>query len=206
MFLIFINDIVNIVQSPIRLFADDTTLFIQVDDPALATDILNFDLQEMDDWSQKWLVSFNPTKTKSMIISKKRIPLVYPNLFFKHEIVENVTEHKHLGLIVRSDLTWSSHINSLVTKSMKMVNIMKYLQFRLSRKSLEILYFSFIRPTLEYGAIVWDSCTANQSEQLENVQLEAARIVSGATKGTAHDLIYEEVGWEKLSERQKMQS
>ena len=203
LFLIFINDIVNIVQSPIRLFADDTTLFIQVDNPTLATDLLNIDLQEMANWSHKWLVTFNPNKTKSMIISKKRVPLNYPDLTFMDETVENVTEHKHLGLLIRSDLTWKSHIDGLVNKSMKMVNILKFLQYRLSRKSLEILYLSFIRPTLEYGSIIWDGCTSIQSKQLENVQLAAARVITGATRGTSHNLIYDEVGLETLSERRR---
>ena len=136
-----------------------------------------------------------------MVISKKRKPHQYPDLIFMNEILENVTEHKHLGLVIRSDLTWTSHINELVTKGMKMVNILKYLQFRLSRKSLEILYLSFIRPLLEYGSVVWSNCTSQDSQNLENVQLAAARIITGATSGTRHQLIYEESGLEKLSER-----
>ena len=80
LFFIYINDITNVVNSSIRLFADDTTIYIQVEDAASATDTLNLDLQEMESWSHRWLVSFNPSKTKSMIISKKRIPLHYPDL------------------------------------------------------------------------------------------------------------------------------
>ena len=72
---------------------------------------------------------------------------------------------------------------------------------RLSRKSLEILYLSFVRPILEYGSVVWDGCTSSESEQLENVQLAAARVITGAIRGTKHHLIYDESGLEKLSER-----
>ena len=203
LFLIYINDIVNIVQSSIRLFADDTTLFIRVDNATAATNILNTDLQEVETWSGQWLVSFNPTKTKSMIISKKRNPTQYPDLVFMSSTLPNETVHKHLGLTIRSDLTWSSHIKELITKGMKMVNILKYLQFRLNRKSLEILYLSFIRPLLEYGSVVWDNCTTQESTHLENVQLAAARIITGATAGTSHNLIYQESGLDKLSARRE---
>ena len=89
----------------------------------------------------------------------------------------------------------------MVTKGMKMVNIMKYLQFRLSRRSLEILYSSFVRPILEYGSVVWDGCTSSDSDMLENVNLAAARVITGATAGTSHALIYQESGLPKLSER-----
>ena len=148
LFLIYINDIVNIVRSPIRLFADDTTLFITVNDPAAATASLNSDLQEMERWSHQWLVTFNPSKTKTMIISKKIIPRTYPDIVFMNKTLEKDSEHKHLGLIIRSDLSWSSHINETTNKGMKMINILKHLQMRLSRKCLEILYVSFIRPIL----------------------------------------------------------
>ena len=198
-FWIDFNDITNVVNSSIRLFADDTTIYIQVEDAASATDTLNLDLQEMESWSHRWLVSFNPSKTKSMIISKKRIPLHYPDLNFMGETIENENEHKHLGLIMRSDLTWSSHINSLATKGTKMVNIMKHLQYRLSRHSLEIIYFAFIRPILEYGSVVWDGCSLQESQQLEG----ASCVITGATRYTSHALIYEESGLEKLSERRK---
>ena len=63
------------------------------------------------------------------------------------------------------------------------------------------MYLSFIRPILEYGSAVWDGCTSSESERLENVQLAAARVITGATRGTNHQLIYEEAGLEKLSER-----
>ena len=201
LFLIFINDIVNVVRSPIRLFADDTTLFITVNEPAAAAASLNSDLQEIETWAEQWLVVFNPSKTKSMIISRKRISRTHPDLVFMDQTLQNETEHKHLGLILRSDLTWSSHINEIINKGMKIVNILKHLQMRLSRKSLEILYLSFIRPILEYGSAVWDGCTSSESERLENVQLAAARVITGATRGTNHQLIYEEAGLEKLSER-----
>jgi len=49
----------------------------------------------------------------------------------------------------------------------------------LSRKDI---YMSFIRPLLEYGDIICDNCTNQQKSDIESVQNEAARIVTGATK------------------------
>ena len=44
------------------------------------------------------------------------------------------------------------------------------------------MYFTFIRPILEYADVVWDNCTQQQMNDLEKIQIEAGRIVSGATK------------------------
>ena len=64
---------------------------------------------------------------------------------------------------------------------------------------------SYIRPILEYSAIVFDNCTEEESDKLEKVQLAAARVVTGAKRGTSHALIYEELKWDTLKERRYRQ-
>ena len=59
---------------------------------------------------------------------------------------------------------------------------MRRLKFQLDRKSLQTIYISFIRPLLEYADDVWDNCTQQEANELEKIQNEAARIVTGATK------------------------
>ena len=70
LFLVYINGIVNEINSVIRLFADDTSLYIIVDSPEEASDTLNQDLEKIPTWADKLLVSFNPKKTESIIISR----------------------------------------------------------------------------------------------------------------------------------------
>ena len=67
LFLIFINDIVKHISGSIRLFANDTSLYIIVDLPEDAARILNADLQTTSQWANAWLVTFNASKTLSMI-------------------------------------------------------------------------------------------------------------------------------------------
>jgi len=57
LFLIYINDIVRDIHCPIRLFADDTTLYIIVDNPIDAAYQLNSDLATIHSWADKWLVT-----------------------------------------------------------------------------------------------------------------------------------------------------
>jgi len=58
---------------------------------------------------------------------------------------------------------------------------MRSFKFTLDRKSLEVFYFSFIRPILEYADVVWDNLTQSEQDDLEKIQLEASRIICGAT-------------------------
>ena len=53
LFLLYINDIVVDINSSIRLFADDTSLYIIVDDPIQAAEQLNLDLAKIHRWAEK---------------------------------------------------------------------------------------------------------------------------------------------------------
>ena len=79
-FLIFINDIANNIQSNIVLFVDDTSLYIIVENPNTAALTLNSELETIHHWADNWLVDFNPTKTTSLLISRKRVPETHPTL------------------------------------------------------------------------------------------------------------------------------
>ena len=78
------------------------------------------------------------------------------------------------------------------------------MKFIIDRKSLQTMYVSFIRPLLEYADVVWVNCTQQQINELEKIQTEAGKFVSGTTKLVAIDNLYRQLGWLKLSERRKL--
>ena len=57
---------------------------------------------------------------------------------------------------------------------------------------------SFIRPVLEYADIIWNNCTQYESNELEKIQNEAARIVTGTPKLVSINSLLSETGWETL--------
>ena len=59
LFLIYINDIVNELRASVRLFADDTSLYIVVENPNTAALTLYNDLNFITSWAGDWLVNFN---------------------------------------------------------------------------------------------------------------------------------------------------
>jgi hypothetical protein len=68
---------------------------------------------------------------------------------------------------------------------------------------LEVIYFAFIWPVLEYPDVVWNNCSNYEKEELEKIQHEAARIVSGCTKLVSISELYQEICWESLAERRR---
>ena len=205
LFLIYINDICDNLTSEAFLFADDTSIFCPLgNNPINTANIINRDLERIYQWSCHWLVSLNPTKTVYMLFSTKRTPSNIPPLYIGNVPLEMVDSHKHLGLILTPTLSWTKHIDALIAKVNKRLGMLKRYKYRFSRNALEIGYKTFVRPILEYGNIVYDSCLKEESDRIENVQLEAARIVTGGKFRTSSEELYEELGWRDLSTRRKI--
>ena len=81
--------------------------------------------------------------------------------------ISEVNSHKHLGLILSNDCTWHDHLEKIKTKAWTRINIMIKLKFQLDRKSLQTIYFSFIRPLLEYGDVIWNNLAEYEAKELE---------------------------------------
>ena len=64
LFLIYINDIGDKLLSPSKLFADDTSLGYSSQNVVEIENVINHDLCELNTWSTKWLMSFNPDKLR----------------------------------------------------------------------------------------------------------------------------------------------
>ena len=57
----------------------------------------------------------------------------------------------------------------------------------------------YIRPTLEYGDVIWDGCAQADVALLQGIQLTLAPVVTGANCRTSHVLLYNYIGWETLA-------
>ena len=180
LFLLYINDISKNLQNPVRLFADDTSLFAIVDnDMNNSANSLTNDLEIIHQWSKQWAMDFNPEKTINMDFTRKHV--THPRIRFgtSGQIINNVNNHTHLGICFQSDGGWKTHILKIHEKASSRLNILRMLKYSLNRKSLIKIYYSFIRPVLEYADVVWDNCTLRESHLLEDVQVSAARIITG---------------------------
>ena len=70
LFLIYINNLPNGLNSNAKLFADDTSLFSVVHNVTDSANLLNSDLSKINEWPLQWKKIFNadPTKQAQEII------------------------------------------------------------------------------------------------------------------------------------------
>ena len=106
---IHINDLVDNISSEAKLFSDDTSLFTVVYDVDIVANKLNRYLEIISTWAYQWKMQFNLDKNKQVIqviFSQKKDTPVHPSLFFNGSEVVIKAEHRHLGMILDSKLTF----------------------------------------------------------------------------------------------------
>ena len=144
LFLILINDTTENTNCNIRLFADDTTLLVDFVNKPDGAELINNDLQTIYVWANKWLVLFCPSKSESLLVSSRNGRVQPTPVYFGGSPIQEVDSHQHLGITLTKNLAWNIHVENIVNKAGKIVDIMAYLKYRLDRSSLETIYKSFI--------------------------------------------------------------
>ena len=73
LFIIYINDITENIESDILIFADDTSLLATGKNTDVTSAIINRDLIRISEWAQKWKVNFNVDKSEEIIFSNIKL-------------------------------------------------------------------------------------------------------------------------------------
>ena len=164
LFLIYISDLPDSLESLVELFADDT-LLLTVYDPNMLADQL---AKKISDWTYKWKLIFNPGLSKQkqeVMFSRETNKISHPTTTMNTVPVAHTSRQKHLGLYIDEKLNFSQNINIKISKANTRIGIIKRLSHIIPRKTLLTTYKSFIRPHLDYCDVIYDqpnyesSCT-----------------------------------------------
>ena len=164
LFIIFINDLPNLITSYTRIFADDTKIFRAIESMDDTT-ALQEDLMKLATWSSKWQLPFNESKCKVIHFGRKN---PHHNYNMNNVQLEAETEEKDLGVTFDPDLKFGPHIRNIISKANSRVGLIKNTFEELQPTNFKILYKSLIRPILEYCSSVWYPILVKDMKEIEN--------------------------------------
>lgn len=205
MFLIYINDLPEVIKAKTYIYADDTSIYLKVPRNSSISEShrkLQTDLNNIYLWSSKWKLTFKPSKTREVIFCKNE-HRDHPKLSLNNDEIIRVHCHTHLGVVLDESLSWKEHICYVREKSDRMLNPLSALKYKVSSKHLELMYKSFVLSVLEYGSIFYDSAADCYLEGLDRVHYRAALIVAGTIQGTSATKLFKTLGWKSLKSRRK---
>ena len=116
-----------------------------------------------------------------MVFNPGRVRDFSPRFQFNDNELDVVEETKLLGLVIRSDLSWSSNTEYMVKRANKKLWTLKRLK-KLGAETSDLLevYVKQIRCILEFAVAVWQpSLTSEDRLKIERVQKSSLVIILG---------------------------
>ena len=187
LFLLYTSDLFLGLDNNLVGYADDSTLMAVINNPssrARTVESVNKDLVSISEWCAAWGMKLNPTKTKSMVISRSRTTVPpLPALVMDGVVLQRVNELKTLGVILDSRLTFEAHLRSVAAAASRTLGIMR----RASRIFNEVAlttrcFWTFLLPTLEYCSPAWMSAAQSHLSLLDKVVSKASHLCGGQLK------------------------
>ena len=131
----------------------------------------------IEKWGKDNLVSFNQSKTKQAVISRKRNQDIPPILTNGDEL-DTSASFTQLGLSLSFNLTWKTHIHSLVKHASRKLCFLARARKFFSSSHLLTIYKLRIHPSLEYCSHVWGGAPKSTLCLLDKVQSKAIYLIN----------------------------
>ena len=172
LFLLYVNDLPDAISSSLYMFADDTKLFRTIKGELDVTE-LQKDLNELERWTEKWLLFFNTSKCKHMTLGGTLGGT--RDYYIGNQSVVGVDQEKDLGVIFDSGLRFDAHVGAVVNKA----NSLSFLLLRTfsfdDLSMFPVLFNAIVRSHLEYAMQVWSPYLMRHIDQIEKVQRRATK-------------------------------
>jgi len=178
LFLLFVNDLPDQVINDILMFADDTKVWARIEKIEDSVS-LQEDLNRLLEWSEDWLLRFNPEKCKVMHVGHQ--------LHTEYKLNEGATIHtlqetdieKDLGVYTTRLLKPSLQCTKAAEKAMSVMRMIRRNFSRIDVEDFRILYKGYVRPHLEYCVQAWSPQYRKDIDCLEKIQRRASKMVRG---------------------------
>lgn len=179
---IYTSDIPLNEKTLLSVYADDTAIATQSKSIQYTKNILQRHYQDIANWFLLWKIKVNIDKTQLICITRKRTkpraPMTLNNTRIRWQ--RNI---KYLGLHLDSGFTWQYHINTQRNKAIGAMVKLYPMLCRNSPLSIDnklLIYKSYIRPILTYGASVWGNTSNTHLKKLQTVQNKILRLCINA--------------------------
>ena len=197
LFLIMINDIPTGVDGvEMSLFADDSAIYLGHRNIKTLENKIQLSINLIQNWCNKNGFKISMNKTTGVLFSKRnKLSRITIKIDQKQIKIENKV--KFLGVIFDSKMSWKPHIDYIVEKCKKRLNLLRAISgygWGACKKTLLTIYRALIRSIFDYGDVAYSSACKSYLDKLSCIQTEALRLCCGVPKGTAASALQNECG------------
>ena len=151
LFVYYINDMPDVVDCLIKIFADDTKLYSEVSN-SNQSQKLQLNTDKLQEWTETWQIVFNCSKCKVLHMGFKNEKCEYK---MNDVALQQTTSEKDLGVIIDPDLSFDAHVLETVKKANRVMGNISRTIINKDRDIMVPLFKALVRSVLEYGNAVW---------------------------------------------------
>ncbi|HMG39082.1 MAG TPA: reverse transcriptase domain-containing protein [Nitrososphaeraceae archaeon] len=197
LFLLMINNIAaELDDVDMSLFADDSAIYTGHRNIKILENKIQLSINLIQNWCNKNGFKISINKTTGVLFSKRN-NLSRITIKIDQDQIKMDSKVKFLGVIFDSKLSWKPHIDYIIEKCKKRLNLMRAISgygWGACKKTLLTIYRALIRSILDYGDVAYSAACKSYLNKLSCIQTEALRLCCGAPKGTAASALQNECG------------
>ena len=158
-----------------------------------------YDLHTLHRWSKSWKMAFNGKKCH---FTRNRNTTSCSYTLGQDKLTP-VSHHPYLGVELDDHLNWKEQTERARSKGVRMLNMVRRNFTHGTTPTIRCeIYKSLVRPSMEYGRIVWDPHQQTRIKTLEAVQNKGARYVNQDwDRYKSVTTMKKDLGWLTLQER-----
>ena len=180
LFLLYVNDIAQATGNhKLRLFADDSNVFVTARDPATLKSLMYEVIEKMCDWFKANKLTVNAKKTQFSIFSQpnQNVPQALNSIKVLGKLIKRSESAKYLGIHLDDKLKWQAHIDDLAGRLTKTVQAFKIVKNYLNSEHKLSFYFAYIYSRIQYGIELYGSACQKSLKKIQIKQNRALKVL-----------------------------
>ena len=137
-------------------------------------------LDQVSNWCDNNHMVSSPIKTKSMTIANRQKRQLSPlplELVLNGAEIDQVSEHRLLGITIDNKLRWDSHINNVCKTVSRRVFLLSKLRYFVDIDTRKLFFNAHIKPHIDYASVVWDGCSDVLRKTLNSLHRRAVKLI-----------------------------
>ena len=137
-------------------------------------------LDQVSNWCDNNHMVINPIKTKSMTIATRQKHQLSPlplDLVLNGVKIDQVSEHRLLGITIDNKLRWDSHTNNVCKTVSRRVFLLSKLRYIVDIDTRKLFFNARIKPHIDYASVVWGGCSDVFDKRLNSLHRRAVKLI-----------------------------
>ena len=200
---LYIDDIQNAVGAEcVRLFADDTDLYMVNTDLNVLISSVKVKTQQLFKWCICNKLTINIDKTYFVLSHTVNKPVTdgFTEIATTHMTIKRATEMKYLGLVLRKKLNHNEHVQSICNSLLKYFGIFNHIKHKVNKKTARQLYFAFVFSRITYGIEIYGNCSDRNVNKIQIMQSKLLKLLLQLDRLTPTNILHKNLNILKISD------